>query len=202
MRDRRHPRDELIAIALELLDDHHPEDLSMREVARRAGLTSGAPSHHFGNKLGLLAASAAVAWRDLYEQMAQVDEGATPEEGLRHKARAYIAFARSRPGPYRLIMSRLFKDKQQFSELATWPQRTMESVTTLVAKALGETGDEALPKRRGLAVWALLHGHVTLVLDGGFPAALVDVITHDVCRMAVEIALLPPLPGDLPTPKA
>ena len=188
-RPRQTPRDELIAIALQLLDDHHPEDLSVREVARRAGLTSGAPAHHFGNKLGLLAACAETAWADLCMRMETAHSEAGPEDGLCNKARAYIDYALDNPGPYRLIASRLFDDGERFPQISEWRNRAMRSMVDLIPEP---ADDPKLPWRRCLAVWALLHGYVTLVLDGAITEPKVSMFTNDISRMAVVVGLLPP----------
>lgn len=183
------PRDKLIAITLELLEHHHPEDVSLREVARRAGLTSGAPAHHFGNKLGLLAACAEAAWAELCAQMEGAGSGAGSEEGLHDKARAYIDYALANPGPYRLIASRLFDDAGHFPEIFDWRDRVMRSVIDLIPAPADQPEH---PVRRGLAIWALLHGFLTLVLDGAFTEPKTAALADDICRMAVVIGLLPP----------
>lgn len=182
-------RNELMAITLQLLDDHHPEDLSLREIARRAGLTSGAPAHHFGNKLGLLAACAEAAWADLCPRMESAGIGAAPEEALHDKARAYIDYAFGNPGPYRLISSRRFDDGERFPEIFEWRDRAMRSIVDLIPAPADDPGH---PMRRGLAIWALLHGFLTLVLDGAFTEPKAAALTSDICRMAVVIGLLPP----------
>lgn len=188
-RSRQTPRDELIAIALELLDDHHPEDLSVREVARRAGLTSGAPAHHFGNKLGLLAACAETAWAELCAQLEDADTRTDPENGLSNQARAYVGYALDNPGPYRLIASRFFDDDERFVEISQWRNRAMRSMVDLIPQP---ADDPKHPWRRCIAVWALLHGYVTLVLDGAITEPKIAVFTDDICRMAPVIGLLAP----------
>jgi AcrR family transcriptional regulator len=185
----RSSRDQLIAITLELLDDHHPEDLSLREVARRAGLTSGAPAHHFGNKLGLLAACAETAWTELCVRLEAEDTSSGSEDGLRNQARAYIAYALDNPGPYRLIASRLFDDAEHFPQISEWRNRTMRTMVDLIPQP---ADDPKHPWRRCLAVWALLHGYVTLVLDGAITEPKMAAFTDDICRMAPVIGLLPP----------
>lgn len=186
---RHAPRDELIAITLQLLEHQHPEDLSLREVARRAGLTSGAPSHHFGNKLGLLAACAELAWAELCTRMESAGSGDGPEEGLHAKACAYIDYALENPGRYRLIASRLFDDGERFPEILAWRDRVMRGVVNLIG---APADDPEHPGRRGLAIWALLHGFLTLVIDGALTEPKIAPLTADVCRMAVVIGLLPP----------
>ncbi|MEM1414206.1 MAG: TetR/AcrR family transcriptional regulator [Myxococcota bacterium] len=188
------PRDALVEIALLLLNESHPEDLSVREVARQAGLSSGAPYHHFGDKVGLLAACAEVAWKDLCERLERTPEGATLEKSLHHYARAYVEYALDHPGPYRLMGWRQLDDDERFERVAMWRRRAMQGLVELVAQALGPGPGGAQPKlpwRRAMAVWALLHGHVTLVLDGSIPRAMAAGVTTEVCQMAVRMALVP-----------
>lgn len=187
-RPRPTARDELIAIALELLDDQHLEDLSLREVARRAGLSSGAPAHHFGNKLGLLAACAEEAWAELCTRIERAaQDGSEAEADLRQKARVYVDYALDHPGPYRLIASRLFDDGERFVEISQWRSRAMEHMVDRIPRPPEDPG---LPWRRGFAVWALLHGYVTLVLDGAVSDTKLVVLTEEICDMAAVIGLM------------
>ncbi|MEM9321172.1 MAG: TetR/AcrR family transcriptional regulator [Pseudomonadota bacterium] len=186
------PRDRLIAIAMDLIDRDHPEDLSLREVARRAGLTSGAPAHHFGNKMGLLVACAEVAWKDLSLAMERTETDATPAEAIHHKARAYIGFALSKPGPYRLLMSRRFVDKSEFAVLSAWRTRAVQGVVEQVERALGPSDDHKFPYRRGVAMWSLLHGFVTLNLNEAISADMREALIDEICDCAVEVALSQP----------
>lgn len=188
---RPNPRDELIAIALEMLDGDHPEDLSIREVARRAGLTSGAPYHHFGDKVGLLAACAEVAWEALCTQLEDVDEGASLEAAVHHKASVYIDYALSNPGAYRLMTSRLLVE-ERFAEVAALRMRAMRDLVALIASSVPVVPDPKWAWRRSMAVWSLLHGYVTLVIDGAVAATKQDALTQETCRMAARLALLDP----------
>ena len=182
-------RAELIAIARQLLDEQHPEDLSLREVARRAGLTSGAPAHHFGNKLGLLAACAEVSWAELADRL-EVSHGGTPAQEIREKAQIYLDYALANPGPYRLMMSRMFKDAARFAQIAEWRNRAMRTVVDTIDAAT-PSADPKFAWRRGFAVWTLLHGYVTLKLDGAVPPAKLEGLSRDMSRMAVLVGLLP-----------
>ena len=182
------PRDQLIRIALDLLDDRHPEDLSLREVARRAGLTSGAPAHHFGNKVGLLAACAEVAWRALSDRMHAADCVPAAAEAVRAQARVYLDFALGHPGPYRLMTSRLVADSERFPEVARLRSR---AIAPLLGRIPPDARDPKHAWRRALAVWALLHGHVHLLLDLAIPGTKAVQQSVDVCDLAVVVALQP-----------
>ncbi|TNE87427.1 MAG: TetR/AcrR family transcriptional regulator [Deltaproteobacteria bacterium] len=186
-------RTRLVACALSLLDHEHPDDLSIREVTRLAGASSGAPYHHFGDKRGLLAACADVAWRDLRQAM---DGAADPTDDLvaqlRARALAYLAFALANPGQYRLLMSRLFDDAERFPNLVEQRAEAMRGVMLLIAHS-GVAGNDALAlKQRGLAIWSMLHGFAELALDGGWASEEgFDAKRVGVVDLAVRAALLP-----------
>ncbi len=178
----------LINSALDLLNEVHPEDLSIREVARRAGLSSGAPYHHFKTKSDLLAACAVVAWKDLWEQL-EACEADDAYEQLLQRADTYLRFARTNPGPYRLMTSRLLDGDDRFGEIVTFRSRAMAGVIPLIMSGAEADIDPASAKLRGIALWSTLHGHVTL--DANTTA-----LDHGVARLATRMAVLPPEPGE------
>src|SRR6187549_1461323 len=71
-------RRELVDAALEELAEHGPQDLSLRALARRAGVSHAAPTHHFGDKAGLLTAIAVEGYELLAESLAGADRFMDP----------------------------------------------------------------------------------------------------------------------------
>jgi len=184
-------RDYLVTCALELLNRDHPEDLSIREVARRAGLSSGAPYHHFGDKPGLLAACAEVGWSELTAVLEAV-EGSDPiERQLAAIAHVYLDYALANAGCYRLMMSRLFYDEQRYQTLKQLRDDAMGGVTARIARAGAVGEDPQVLKARGIGLWSMLHGYATLRLDGslkGLPTP--EQQRRGVVELAVRMALL------------
>ena len=177
--------------ALELLHRDHPEDLSIREVARLAGVSSGAPYHHFGDKPGLLAACARVGWGELIERLEAITRG-TVERQLTRCAQAYLDYALGNAGCYRLMMSRLFYDVERFADLDELRARAMGGITRRIAAA-GVLGDDPVQlESRGIALWSMIHGYAILRLDGslvGLPTPAQQ--QAGVVTLAVRMALLP-----------
>lgn len=177
---------------MELLHRDHPEDLSIREVARRAGVSSGAPYHHFGDKAGLLAACAAMGWQDLMERLEAVDHEQSIEEQLLGCSEVYLDFAFTNAGCYRLMMSRLFLDVTRFAELEELRNGTMKRIIERIARS-GVVGDDAaVLEARGIGLWSMVHGYAILRLDNSLvgkptPAQQRD----DLVRLGVRMALLP-----------
>lgn len=84
--------------ALQLLVSKPAQDISLREVARAAGVSHNAPYHHFTDRLGLLRVLAERSMRDLLDAVeAGMGQSMTPAEALRDGGRAYIEFAVAQP---------------------------------------------------------------------------------------------------------
>lgn len=177
----------LVRTALDLLDHVHPEDLSVRKVARAAGLSSGAPYHHFANKTELLAACAVLTWSDLCDLLDD-DGGGAPEQRLMTRASTYLRFARAHPGSYHLITSRLLDDDHRFVEIAALRGRAMSGAVELIISASAPALDSSAAKFRGVALWSLLHGHLTL--DNELEHARSAELDGAVAELAARMALL------------
>jgi AcrR family transcriptional regulator len=95
----------LLAAAVERLDEVGPERLSLREVARRAGVSHAAPAHHFGDRAGLLTAVATEGFVlfDRHLTKALAGSRATPVAQLPLLARAYADFAARHPGHFAVM---------------------------------------------------------------------------------------------------
>src|SRR3954454_2970485 len=91
-------REEFVAQGLAILEAEGIAALSMREIARRIGVTQTAPLHHFEGKTGLLAAIAALGFRMLFETRMEAVKGQRePGDRLLSVLLAYVDFARMHP---------------------------------------------------------------------------------------------------------
>lgn len=183
-------RAQLIRGALTLLNEVHPEDLSIREVARRAELSSSAPYHHFKTKTDLLAACAAVAWGDLCELL-EADGSQEPREQLLNRAMTYLAYARANPGPYRLITSRLFDSVQEFTEIHELRARAIGGVISTIMAGTGPEISRDTAKFLGVSMWSMLHGHLILNTEPDKLFASHAEFDTAVAQLATRMALLP-----------
>src|SRR5688500_3897951 len=96
-------RNALLEAALALIAQGRVGELSLREVARRAGVTYAAPYHHFADKSALLAAVATQGFEKLVEKFDRVAaRRLAPEAELVAMAQAYVAFALAHPSHYRV----------------------------------------------------------------------------------------------------
>ena len=95
-------RERLLAAAVEVLEADGVEAVTVREVARRAGVSHGAPRRHFATRAQLLAHVAEGGLEDLDAELALAASG-DPAAQLRDAARVYLRFARERPALFELI---------------------------------------------------------------------------------------------------
>lgn len=141
---------------------------TLRECARRAGVSHAAPAHHFRDARGLLTALAALGFATLTACMREARAGIDdPRERLRAIARGYVAFARRHPDRFRLTFSRsrLDGDDPAYQAASEEAFGELEAAIRLVHAA----PDAPLegPLRASLTqAWAVVHGFAYLLLEG------------------------------------
>src|SRR5687767_15213892 len=106
-------RDELIAACVALIEAEGIAAVSLRRVAREAGVSPGAPYHHFPDRSTLFAAITVQGHQLLLERLQAARQAApTAVRGLGAILEAYVTFAREHPGHLHLMLR---------SELSTSP---------------------------------------------------------------------------------
>jgi AcrR family transcriptional regulator len=143
----------LLDTALEVIAEQGPVAVSLREVARRAGVSHAAPTHHFRDKTGLLTALAAEGWRLLADALAAVPGRDFAELGV-----AYVVFATGHPAHF-AVMRAPGLVRADDPELVAAEQRAGEALAA-------EPDDRPRDRTTALAGWALVHGLSALVLEG------------------------------------
>ena len=154
-----------------LLAEKGPEAFSLREVARRAGVSPAAPAHHFGDAGGLLAAVATAGFDGLAAALSagQARGGADPRRRLREQGVAYVEFAMRHPGRFRLM----FRDAllSPDPELQRAGNAAFLVLENGVREAFGiATGGELPPAAWTvvIALWSVVHGFAHLAIAGRF----------------------------------
>gem|GEM_PF-777388 len=170
----------LVAVALELLAEEGIEALTLRSVARRAGVSHGAPARHFGGLSDLRAEVAATGFRMLSEAIEKSDAAIPPAEAgsigrLKAAGRAYVQCALANPGLFALMFRTGDLDSQNES-LARDSGAAFERLLDAVRGAQAEgwrSGSDA----RSLAgwIWSCVHGLATLWAGGAYQGAIPDV---------------------------
>lgn len=157
----------LVAAALEVLDEVGPAALSLREVARRAGVSHAAPAHHFGDKAGLLTAIAVEGFEMLIADLATQDDFL--DVGV-----AYVRFAVG----HRAHFGVMFRPELQ--------RRDDPALVEVKARANALLYPPAGSVDAGVAAWSLVHGFATLWIDDALPD-LGDDAEAAVRRMAARL---------------
>ena len=167
-------REALIRAALRHLDQHHNEDISLRELARQVGVTANAVYRHFENKEALLAALAADGYRQLLAtQVAAETAAALPGEVLQVAGRSYIRFAAGHPALYRLMFGRYGAEHRE-GELGAAAQESFLRLQQHIAAALGIKMDDPGLMPGTVRCWGLVHGLSQLLIDGQLKAPGID----------------------------
>lgn len=153
----------LVAEALKLLESQDFEQLSLREVARNAGVSATAVYRHFPGKESLLKALAAHGLAMLAEQQQWAASKAKGGAAFAHTGRAYVRFALANPNLFRLIFihtpGRL---RPEIESPEGSPARLLRSY---VANALGPRASPEQVFVAALRAWSLVHGLAMLILD-------------------------------------
>lgn len=172
-------RQAMIDAAEAVLAEKGVGGFTLRECARRAGVSPAAPAHHFGNLVGLLTAIATLGFDDLSQEMETAVAKAQASGGDRLAAicEAYLAVALARPGRFRVAFGRLGL-KNNDEELRRAAIRAFGILVRETKLALGQevAGDvlTRLPSSYAgdadlaeiLFVWSVTHGFSTMLIDG------------------------------------
>jgi AcrR family transcriptional regulator len=171
----------LLAAAVSAIEEHGPAALSLRDLARRAGVSHAAPSHHFGDKAGLLTALAAEGFRLLDEALRAAGED------LLGRGVAYVRFAVDHRAHFE-VMFRPELYRRDDPEVVAAGRRTAEALRSGVgALPTPPTGRQA--ELSALAAWSIVHGFATLWLGGALPSELGDdpgAAAREVIRLLFE----------------
>jgi AcrR family transcriptional regulator len=163
-------RDALLQAAERVLERDGLGGLTLRAVAREAGVSHAAPTHHFGDLSGLVSELAAIGFRQFNAAMAAACAGDTPypAKGLA-RAKAYIAYAQAHPGMYGLMFrtERIDMTRPSLHEAAG-------AAFAGLAGAVGasrheQISEQSLSLEQAAAIaraWSLVHGFTMLLLDG------------------------------------
>src|ERR1700693_2708654 len=146
--------------AMELLEDDGAAGLSVRAVARRAGVSPGAPYRHYADRDALVSAVAAEGYRELAGYLSAAHPSPSTPEDLAAVAVAYVQFALE----HRALFRTMFSDPcdGDSSERVAATTAIAEYVGALVRRAFHGVDPDAL----STAIWAVVHGLAFLYLDG------------------------------------
>jgi len=154
-------RPALLRVAVEAIGQTGPAAMSLREVARRAGVSHAAAAYHFGDKAGLLTAVAAEGYRMLTEELRNARDAG---RGFLEVGVAYVRFAVSHRAHFE-VMYRPELYRPDDAEV-------LEARAAAAVFLYGTDRPDAGRLAAGAAAWSLVHGLATLWLNGNLPEGL------------------------------
>ena len=171
-------RPALLRASLALVEEGGIAALSLREVARKAGVSHNAPYHHFADRRGLLKVLAEQSMADLLASVRRaVEDAPDPRAALISGGGAYIRFAVDHPNGFDVI----------YDPTVCIPGEPTETMAPLIAELEAVLAGASIAagldhEIDALGVWGLVHGLGTLCAVGHFPlgAALAG------CASAIE----------------
>jgi AcrR family transcriptional regulator len=163
-------RNALIRATLDLIPQTGVRQLSLREVARRAGVSHGASYRHFQDKEGLLAAVAEQGFNELELALRAAAQSAPadPIAKLQAAGVAYVEFGIRHPQHLQVMFGGAIADFNAHPSLKLAVQRSHNELRTVVAEILrgsapgGVLNEEVV----GAAAWSIVHGLTVLLADG------------------------------------
>jgi AcrR family transcriptional regulator len=147
----------ILTKAATLVAERGADGISLRELAREAGVSHAAPAHHFTDRRGLFTALAAEGWRLLADALSD----ARPD--FLDAALAYVRFALSHPGHYAVMFDRSLVNPGDPELVAA-----VGAAGTELAQGVGTLDDvraKGDPQAAALAAWSLVHGFSLLWLN-------------------------------------
>ncbi len=161
-------RNELLDTAESQLAEASIDELSLRALARRVGVSQTAPYRHFKDKDELLAALATRGYRKLLEKLesAAAAAGDDPAEEMRTFAHTYVLHAVENPDLFKLMFGPTLQPQSRYPELVQASRETYELVRTIVKAGIkqGVFRDED-DHYLANAGWSGIHGLATLKVD-------------------------------------
>jgi AcrR family transcriptional regulator len=156
-------RRRILDTARALLDEQGSTALSLREVARRAGVTHQAPYHHFADRESILAELVTDGFDELARRLAAANDHPGPaRQILIASGIAYVGFALDHPGVFRIMFRPDVCDPARFPRALAAGERAYGELQRQVRLVHGGPDDAGLAAMH----WAQVHGLAMLMLDG------------------------------------
>lgn len=163
----------LVEAALTLVRERGADGFTLREAARRVGVSQTAPYRHFETREALLAAVAEEGFAALHRRLEQLPAARAPRQRLRAQGLACFAFYVADPARFRVMFGRAASQKERYPGLAAaWGRVNAMLLESLAAcQRAGEIrgGD---PLELGLVTAAMTHGLAALAIEGHLGTSL------------------------------
>ncbi len=193
----------LIQAGIEILSEEGTGGLSLRKVARRAGVSHGAPYAHFADKQTLIAAIAADGHQKINERLKVVmaDHTDDPLKQIVRAAWTYVQFGLESPALYKITFSGAIQDEHSHSAFMQVSQDNMQLLKTIVesCRKAGILDSNVMDaEMQVVSLWGMIHGLVSLWIQGQLPSHLMNRIQpEDMVIAALQQLLRVPIGRDI-----
>ena len=167
----------LIKAGLEILAKDGVSGMSLRKVAKKAGVSHAAPYAHFADKQALIAAISTEGFRQLYDRVSVVAEEnkINPSRQLVEAAWTYVQFAMDDRDRFKVMFSGVLEKEKEYPEFVMESQRNFQLVKMIIeanqVSGILRSGPSDL---MALSAWGIVHGFVMLLLEGQIPHAILE----------------------------
>ena len=188
--------------AIAIIESDGADSVSMREVARRAGVSHQAPYHYFGDRSGILAAISEEGFTGLAHAFRDVHETEMP--AAKAGFIAYLNFAREHIGHFRVMFRNDICGVMTHELTAVAADSAFDELRLMVSRITGPEIDPNKAFTFAAMLWSLSHGLATLVIDGPLPnkvppgtnledqiQAVINLATNMVALEVAEMGLTP-----------
>lgn len=163
-------REALLEAAIRLIAEVGPNAFTLREVARRAGVSHNAPYRHFRDRDDLMAAVAAQGFRELTQAMvAAASQQSGPLDRLKRAGLGYVTFALRRPEHFTVMFDAPISERKH-PDSAEAAKRAFDTLLDFVKSSQDKgrlpPGDS---HQMALLAWTMVHGIAKLAITGRLP---------------------------------
>jgi AcrR family transcriptional regulator len=172
MRKPTNLRQKLLDASLALIEKGGLDRLSLREVARKAGVSHQAPYHYFGDREAIIAAIAGEGFAKLGRSLgAAAQPGSEPAKAVEDMGRAYVEFALRNPAYFQAMFRADAVPLDRYPEARQREDAALADLVEGVGKAFAEQPAD-IRQSIAVACWAMVHGLATLILEGSLARKL------------------------------
>jgi len=165
-------KEELIAAGLEILSEQGLDGLSLRNIAKRIGVSHTAPYNHFPDKLSLVAAISTAGHKQLHQILLDTFEKTKSSSNIIFEiAWAYLQFALDNQAIYKLMFSGALEEERDHPEYIEISRKEIALFEEIIVfcQSNGQLPEGGVHKT-AIKLWSLTHGFTYLMMENQFPA--------------------------------
>ena len=159
----------LIQAGVEILAKEGVGELSLRKVAKQAGVSHAAPNSQFADKEELIAGISTEGFKQLFDQIKSVfhTHQHDPENLLIETAWTYLQFALNEPDRFRLMFSSVLEKEKDYPDFVEISQNNFQQLVKIVELCQqANVLKDGEPDLMAFSLWGTVHGFVSLLLEG------------------------------------